>query len=436
MRILLVNLPVHIPTIMPYSIAMMNAVLSSSLHDEVEVLDLNAYYHFNVFNEYYLRKQEDFFPLLKDFVNNSRHKYPVISRAVVQGRKPEGHEMLLQQILNKKPDIVALSLAYNSQVFFAKGIVSELQERGIKVVVGGPADYSKIHAIVLPDYYSLIDFIIHNGGTRKITDSVLDFSVFKDEYFTKEIVYPLRTSISCPYKRCAFCTHHQNNSYYRLELDYIADSIRHNKMKKVMFIDDDFAIPHITELARVIKPLGIEWWCQLRPVKSIIPLLPSLYDAGLRAVAWGVESGSQRVLDFMQKGTKLEEVEKVLENSKRTGIMNMAYIMFGFPTETEEEAKETIRFLQENQENIDLVSPSTFGLQKESRIYETPEKFGVKEIMFSKRTVFDDKITYTPLSGLTQEQAEALKLKLTGEINRINKVPKIINACKEQILNL
>ncbi|MBU0470668.1 MAG: radical SAM protein [Nanoarchaeota archaeon] len=441
MKILLLAPPVYIPTVMPYSLAMMKAVLTSSLKDEIKALDLNALYHYNGFKEFYFRQgKEDFFLLLEKFVNKARSVYPAISKDVLAQKKPGGYDLVMTSILKENPDVVAISLTYNSQVFFTKAIISELQEKGIKVVLGGPADYSKImeNTVVLPDFEKLLEYLVSLGAARKETGPLhLDYSDFQPEhYFTTELIYPLRTSSSCPYQRCAFCTHHGNSPYNCMDLSLIKEAIIRNKMKKVCFIDDDFPIPRLKELAELLAPLQIEWWCQLRPTKKVLEVLPQLWKSGLRSVSWGVESGSQRVLDLIEKGTKIEEVEEVLREGKRLGLKNIVYVLFGFPTETEEEFRQTLSFLEKNSANIDLVSPSVFGLQQGSRAYSEAERFGVKKITFQDRTFLSDKISYEPVSGLSNEEAKLLKKKSLSEINKINKVPRIITACKEQILNM
>ena len=61
---------------------------------------------------------------------------------------------------------------------------------------------------------------------------------------------------------------------------------------------------------------------------------------------WGVESGNDRVLELINKGTNVKDIEKVLEDSHNVGIKNIAYILFGFPTEIKEEFLDTIEFLK------------------------------------------------------------------------------------------
>ena len=442
MKIVLVNLPVHIPTVMPYSIAMMNSVLISQLDIDIEVLDLNADYHLFEFKEFYHRiVDEEYFTLLDEFVNKTRLHYQRLSKAALAGEKLPHYDALLQKIIRLKPDAVAFSMAYNSQVFFGKPIIRDLRGKGINVILGGPADYSQIKkdAMVLSSYSEMTGYLVKTGAKKHgdIQAAPIDFSIFdKDKYFSKNIVYPLRTSISCPYRRCAFCTHHQNNQYHAFDLQTIKDAIIHNKMKKVCFIDDDFALPHLEKLASIIEPLHVEWWCQLRPIKGIIPLLPKLHAAGLRSAAWGIESGCQKMLDKIEKGTNLEDIESVLAKSKESGIRNIAYVMFGFPGETADDARMTISFLRKNKKYIDLISPSTFGLQRGSRMFEEPSRFGIKSVSFAPRILLGDKIEYIPKSGMTQEEAETIKKRYLGEMNNMDKVPRVINACKEQILNI
>jgi len=442
MKILLISPPVFMPTVMPYSLAMMQAVLTSSLREEINVLDLNAIWHYNQFKEFYSQlNKKEYFSLLTEFVNHTRTIYPTISKDVIANKNPEGYENIINLIKKEKPEVVAISLTYNSQIFFAKAIIKELSELRITVVLGGPADYSKIcqSTKVLANFEELENYLISQGAKqRKVKQKLqLDYSNFKKEhYFTKSFVYPLRTAHSCPYQRCTFCTHHNNSKYQPLNLEIIKEAIIKNKMKKICFIDDDFTIANIKKIIEVLKPLNVQWWCQLRPVKEIISLLPPLYQSGLRSVAWGVESGSQRVLDLINKGTNLTDIENVLKEAKKVGIKNILYVMFGFPSETEKEFLQTINFLEKNSDNIDLISTSIFGLQPGSKVFINPEKFGVKNIKFEKRTYLSDKVSYQTITNNSIQQTKILKKKYSTKINKINKIPKIISACKEQVLNL
>lgn len=135
----------------------------------------------------------------------------------------------------------------------------------------------------------------------------------------------------------------------------------------------------------------------------------------------------------MKKGTKIEDIPPLLQESQAAGIKNMVYIMFGFPTETKEEFLQTITFLQQNAASIDLVSTAVFGLQKRSAIYKNPAPYGL-ETKTEKRTVLDEKITYFSKNGLQNEEAKSLRRKYKRTLHQLNKIPRSFDYFKEQVL--
>jgi len=190
----------------------------------------------------------------------------------------------------------------------------------------------------------------------------------------------------------------------------------------------------LLQIAEIMKQKKVIWTCQLRPTKFSKETLQTLSDSGLKMIIWGVESGNDRVLKLMRKGTNKIEISQILKDSHIAGIKNVIYTMFGFPTETKEEFIETIKFLQENNEYIDLVSTSIFGLQKGTVIYDRPDLFEIKKIHEKKRTVLEPKITYDVESGLTNEEATKLRQKYKKTIEKINKYPKTMNFFREHML--
>ena len=173
----------------------------------------------------------------------------------------------------------------------------------------------------------------------------------------------------------------------------------------------------------------------MRPTKQVQSVLEEASEAGLTSVAWGLESGNQRVLDLMQKGTNIQDIKDTLNLAKKFGIHNMTYTMFGFPSETESEFMDTINFLEDNSKNIDIISPSVFGLQHGSKIIKEAKIFGIASVEFEKRTYLSDKISYSVNVGLSQKQATKLFKEHKHQLQQINKIPNIISVFKEQILN-
>jgi anaerobic magnesium-protoporphyrin IX monomethyl ester cyclase len=191
----------------------------------------------------------------------------------------------------------------------------------------------------------------------------------------------------------------------------------------------------LLKIAEAIKPLNIFWACQLRPSASFDRrALKQLHASGLRMILWGVESGCDRVLKLMRKGTTKEMIAQVLKDSHSAGIRNVAYIIFGFPTETKEEFIETMNFLLET--DVDLISSTIFGLQQGSDAFSNPEKYSISSIIPEDRTILEPKITYSTTQGMSQEQASIMKKKYRKTIESLNKFPKQMNFFREHMLIL
>ena len=79
-------------------------------------------------------------------------------------------------------------------------------------------------------------------------------------------------------------------------------------------------------------------------------LFEEMRRAGFIMLFYGLESANDRILSIIDKGCDQATEKLVLENSARAGIWNHLYLFFGFPTESREEAEDTIRFTLENGE--------------------------------------------------------------------------------------
>ncbi|MDD5136299.1 MAG: radical SAM protein, partial [Candidatus Omnitrophica bacterium] len=73
-------------------------------------------------------------------------------------------------------------------------------------------------------------------------------------------------------------------------------------------------------------------------------MLRLMKKAGCWQISFGIESGSQRILDFIKKGTKIPTIESALKMTRRAGIMTKGYFIIGHLTETKETIRETIDF--------------------------------------------------------------------------------------------
>lgn len=129
--------------------------------------------------------------------------------------------------------------------------------------------------------------------------------------------------------------------------------------------------------------------------------------SGCKYILWGLESGNQRILDLMGKGTKVDEVAEVLHDARAAGIHNHVYVICGFPTETPEEFTDTLDFLWKNRDAISAIHRSVFSLEQGSPISKDLAKFSIDEVWLRQDGPLGGRMGYRCASGVTMEQAAA-----------------------------
>jgi hypothetical protein len=117
-----------------------------------------------------------------------------------------------------------------------------------------------------------------------------------------------------------------------------------------------------------------------------------------------LESGCQRVLDLIDKGTKVPDISQLMKDAHAAGIANHVFMICGFPTETEEEYAETLKFLDDHKDYIYAVHRGPFSLEPESPIMEHPEHFGITRTWITKDTPSGGRWSYEVKSGMSPER--------------------------------
>jgi radical SAM superfamily enzyme YgiQ (UPF0313 family) len=129
----------------------------------------------------------------------------------------------------------------------------------------------------------------------------------------------------------------------RLKRDLRADHI--------WFADDIFALSQswtrsfadaVDETGAAL-PFKMQSRCDLMTRDTVA----SLKRAGCKEVWMGAESGSQKILDAMEKGTRIEQIYQARENLRRHGIRACFFLQFGYPGETPEDIDKTVRMVRE-----------------------------------------------------------------------------------------
>ncbi|MFT3906229.1 MAG: radical SAM protein [Steroidobacteraceae bacterium] len=150
----------------------------------------------------------------------------------------------------------------------------------------------------------------------------------------------------CYWKKCSFCDVSLDyiGRYDRPETDIVLQRIRalvEETGESGFHLVDEAAPPKaMKELAQrlLAEKLSITWWGNIRFEKSFTPeLCQLLAAAGCVAVSGGLEVASDRLLELMKKGVTVAQVARVTRAFTEAGIMVHAYLMYGFPTETEQD---------------------------------------------------------------------------------------------------
>ncbi len=193
----------------------------------------------------------------------------------------------------------------------------------------------ELDAIPLPAR-DLIDFDAYKGASK----GGLPHSVYR--------ITQLFTSRGCPFP-CTFCAIHLTNKKVRYRTpETVVEEIKHCKerygINHFTIHDDTFTIiPKRTEeLCRVLGKLDITWDCDTRVDSVTEEMIGHMAANGCIRIAFGVESGSERVLKLLRKNTSREEIVNAFAWARQAGIMTSAYfIVGGHPDEKPEDVAET-----------------------------------------------------------------------------------------------
>ncbi len=203
-------------------------------------------------------------------------------------------------------------------------------------------------------------------------------------YFAPEIVMPFPASRGCYWRKCSFCDHDFGLYYNVKSIDKLIKEIKTFKEKynisKFEFIDEAISPAYMEEMSkRIIKEgLDINYFCDARIENGFTKEVLNLAQkSGLRMILWGFESGSKRIMKLINKGIDIDNRLNIMRDASECGIYNFAFIFFGFPAETKQEAIETIDMICANTDIIHSYGKSVFTMGKHTKLRETPEKYGV-----------------------------------------------------------
>jgi anaerobic magnesium-protoporphyrin IX monomethyl ester cyclase len=244
--------------------------------------------------------------------------------------------------------------------------------------------------------------------------------------FEGEQAITILTSRGCPY-RCAFCglaEQHKTMKYRSPEnvveeIKFIQNRYNINKFN---FQDDTFTVNkrRLHKMLDMFKPLKIGFRAHGRSGLDTPVDYQKLKEAGCNVVAWGIESGSQKILDLMNKDTTVKQNEEVIKWAKEAGLTTRAFFVIGFPGEDKYTLEETKEFIERS--NPDQYFVSNFVPYPGTDVWNNPKKYGVTKIYtdFEKYYQIDDNgfgSRNIEVTNLSNEEFKELEMEFRGWIN-------------------
>ncbi|MCS7114305.1 MAG: radical SAM protein [Nitrososphaerota archaeon] len=169
-------------------------------------------------------------------------------------------------------------------------------------------------------------------------------------------IMPIITSRGCPFQ-CSFCvTSRMVGKKFRARspenvVDELEWLVKEHDADAVCFYDDTLTLDkkRIIEICNIIRKrkINVVWDCQTRVDQISLEVLEGMAKAGCQLVSFGVESGSNKVLGKIGKGTTVEQNKKAVMLAKKVGLLVAVSVIIGYPGETVETVNETLKFLWE-----------------------------------------------------------------------------------------
>ncbi len=235
----------------------------------------------------------------------------------------------------------------------------------------------------------------------------------------------------CYWKRCTFCD---------TTLDYIGRfepataKLLCDKMETITsqtghsgfhFVDEAAPPALMIALSKEIlkRKLNVTWWTNIRFETSFTSdVCQLLKKSGCIAVSGGLEVASDRILSLINKGVSVERVAKVCKNFTDVGILTHAYLMYGFPTQTEQETIDSLEVVKQLFEHQIVHSGfwHQFALTAHSPIGKNPDRFNVEIVNPAINPFANNDLEHAdPTGALHYKFSEGLKKSLFNYLHDV-----------------
>lgn len=346
-------------------------------------------------------------------------------------------ELTRDLLKQHQPEVVGLSVPFPGNVLGALRMSRICKQAGAKVVWGGGYINTELRAVNEPRLFDFIDALTYDDGERPFmqllehwqgapakllrtrtrqgyaTDATLQDVPFAESACPTYQGLPLQDYLSivdalnpmhrlwseqrwnkltvahgCYWKKCTFCD---------VSLDYIsryeplAAKVLVDRMETLIaetgsrgfhFVDEAAPPAVLKALAEEILKRGVQvsWWGNIRFEKTFTPgLCKRLAQSGCIAVSGGLEVASNRLLSLMKKGVTVEQVARVTKAFAEAGVMVHAYLMYGFPTQTERETIDSLEMVRQMFAAgcLDSAYWHRFSATAHAPVGQAPQDFGI-----------------------------------------------------------
>lgn len=339
-------------------------------------------------------------------------------------------QSLVADLLCEKPDLIGVSIPFITSYYEAMKLVKHIraQAPGIPIVIGGSLIDTYCDPMLTdPRLYELFDYgmvgeceealarlatVLQNGeslesvpnlfwraadGTVKHTEKksvenldtlpTPDFSGLPlDKYISPEPIASFQTSRGCYYGKCTFCSLSFRDNFRlrdpKLVVKDMTDINARTGIKTFLLWDSLSPPKTLRHIAEEIsqRKLEFHWFAETKFEKTYMKkeFVQALGNGGCRFLQFGMESASERVLDLIEKGNKMDDVDIMLDNMAVAGIGVSVTWFIGFPTETEEEADYSYDFIQRRRHKITLSSyTGTYNLLPDQPLFYDQDRYNI-----------------------------------------------------------
>ncbi len=315
-------------------------------------------------------------------------------------------ERLTGLVATKQPQMLGISLNYLSQAMPTFAMLGFLKDRfpELPVILGGGLVTSWLRNPAWQNPFAgLVDHLIAGPGEEALLKLLSDTEAESycapdyddlplDDYLAPGLILPYAASSGCYWNKCSFCPEKaEENPYVNLPPEQVLTDLHHllPKTKPTLLHFLDNAVSPALMQALVAEPLGVPWYgfARVSPRLTDVVFCKGLKRSGCTMLKLGLESGDQGVLDSMRKGIDLAMVSQALTALKEAGIATYVYLLFGTPSENEEQARKTLEFVVRHREAINFLNLAIFNMPLAS---EEAQELAVRDFYEGDLSLYTD----------------------------------------------